>query len=234
MTPLQRLAVDVSPIFLRVLLAVTFIWAGMTKVVAVEMPVTSQNAEALVAIGAIEEADRPDPDGDGGGMKVRNVNGVALTVYTAANPGQYPEGHDRAGEDRPTTWPPALGSGPWPVALAWTVALTEIIAGAFLLVGFLARIAGAAVAGTMLGAMWLSQFGPAIQEGATKLGFLPDHSLMSIQPWQTLMWQFALLMAGMAVLFAGAGAASMDRVLFSRKDKKKGDPKKKSHDGGGG
>lgn len=232
MTPLQRLAIDVSPIFLRLLLALTFIWAGITKITVVELPVTSENADALVAIGAIDEADRPEGEADG--LRVRNVNGVALAVYSAANPGQFGEDHHRAGEERPTTWPPAMGSGPWPVAMAWTVALTEVFAGVFLLVGFLARFAGVAVAGTMLGAMWLNQLGPAIQEGATRWGFLPDHTFMSIQPWQTLMWQLALFMTGMAVLFAGAGAVSLDRVLFSKKEKKKGDPKKKPQDGGGG
>jgi uncharacterized membrane protein YphA (DoxX/SURF4 family) len=112
-------------------------------------------------------------------------------------------------------WPKVIGEGPAPMILAWAVALTELCGGAAVLIGLLTRLWSLAIAGVMLGAMWLTQFGPAIQAGTARLGFLPGHDPFDSAAWQTFLIQFALFGAAMALAFAGPGRLSLDHVLLS-------------------
>ena len=84
-----------------------------------------------------------------------------------------------------------------------------------MLVGLLTRIAGLALAGTMLTAIWLTTSGPAWQAGTATLGSIPRHAAFDASAWSTPLWQLACLAMSLAVFFTGAGALSFDRMLFS-------------------
>ncbi len=240
----QKLACNVSPLLLRLLLAIVFLWAGLGKVVEKDLPVTADNARQLVEWGAVTEdrvrhllpagamaegprvvlvqdgdeapKDAPKADADAtttDGVKIQRLYGIALALKGAAEPGTFADGHDRAGEAKMPLAPKFAGSNKNPVYLAWAVALTEIFAGGFMLLGFLTRISAFGLVCVMLGAMWLTEIGPAIQSGAAVLGFLPAHPRFGGE-WQHLLFQLSMLIAALAVMFSGAGAASLDRLLF--------------------
>lgn len=147
-------------------------------------------------------------------IEVPRVYGLAILLHRAA----YPPAARREGEapspPPEAIWPKSLGRGSWPVRLAWTVALTEVVGGAFLILGLFTRVSAAALAGTMLGAMWLTELGPAWQSGKTVLGILPDRDPFSLELWRTFFWQLSLLGAGIAVALLGCGALGLDRKFF--------------------
>ncbi len=304
----QNLACHVTPVFLRVALGVTFIWAGLGKVMERFEVEDRQTAEALVAAGALDvdrarlrglippatpedetpvERETPadpappasdpgtDPDQDPGedegateppasadppngasgpeagpeggpnakapahGHSIRlasdpddtiemlRVYGLSMLIVsisetrevTEEDLARYKLSDERKAElagkqQRFPLVPEALGNKPWPVALAWAAAITEIVAGIFLLIGFITRLSALGVVAVMLGAIWMTEIGPAMQAGATMIGFLPAYELFASEAWKTLLWQLALLMMGLGVAFSGAGALSLDRVLF--------------------
>lgn len=147
------------------------------------------------------------------GATTRRVNMLALGIYTAANPAPNADGSTAK-----AIWPKALGNGRKPVYLGWAVTLTEVAAGAFVLVGLLTRLSSFGIICIMLGAMWLTQIGPAIASGKNHLGFLPPHSAFSHE-WMTFMVQFILLFAAAALMFAGPGLLALDNAFFSRPKK---------------
>ncbi len=151
-------------------------------------------------------SDFPEP------VEVRSLYNLALMINTAANP---PMAED--GTAPQPIWPAWASNGPWPIVLAWTAAVTELLAGLFLLVGFLTRISGLAVAWIMLVALWLTQCGPAMQGGGAFLGFLPTHGLLDGQAWQKFMYQFVILCAGLALVFSGSGALALDAMGRKRR-----------------
>lgn len=159
---------------------------------------------------AYTAADFPNPVG------VKPVYMLALTLKKDAS----------SDKGAMTLWPAALAKGDWPVWTAWAVAWAEIGGGALVLVGLLTRVGAFLLAGVMLGAIWLTQVGPAIQSGSTRLGFLPNHDVFDGQAWQMLLVQFTLLCSAMSLLLAGSGSLSMDRALFGGKaDAKPATPK---------
>jgi len=145
-------------------------------------------------------ADFPSP------VHVRRLYGLALLLHSAAAPD--------GGAGTMPLWPPSLAAGSAPVYLAWSVASTELAGGVFLLLGLLTRLAALGVAGVMMGAIWLTEIGPAIQSGKTVLGFLPQRPAFG-PDWQTLLLQFALCMAALALAFCGPGRLSLDTALLS-------------------
>ncbi len=155
--------------------------------------------------GLVTAADYPE------GGTVRMVETLALLIDSAANP-PLDEQSNRADP----IWPDAIGSGPWPRVLAWAVAITEVTAGLFILIGLLTRLSALSLFGVMLGAMWLTEIGPAMQQSATTLGFLPDHALHDFGAWRPLWMQFSLAMSALALMFLGAGPVSLDRAIFRR------------------
>ncbi len=52
----QKLAFHIAPVFLRLALGVTFLWAGLGKLIPEDFQISPQNASALVAMGAVEAA----------------------------------------------------------------------------------------------------------------------------------------------------------------------------------
>lgn len=160
-------------------------------------------AEPAPAAPAFTAADFPN------GASVRKVVLLALVMDRAANPPL-----DAESNQPEPFWPQALAQRPWPHTLAWAVALTELIGGVLMLLGLLTRLGALGLASVMLGAMWLTQIGPAIQADSTVLGFLPAYGRFDVEAWQPLLWQFALLAASLAVFLLGSGAIGLDRALF--------------------
>ena len=145
-------------------------------------------------------------------IEIPRVYGLALLLHKAANP---PASADPASASQMMRlWPQSIGKGMWPVRLAWMVAITEVVAGLFVLVGLLTRASAIALAGTMLGAIWLTEIGPAMQAGSTVLGILPDRDPFSVDAWRPLLWQLSLFMGAMALVVLGSGALGFDRKLF--------------------
>lgn len=283
----QDLAMNVSPIFIRVALGVTFLWAGLSKFLAVDFEVNETNAPALVRSGILNEAearerdllppgfrknadapqdadpeDGEDPESGGwpegrdgasanpnpalprivlasqdenaeeqgedasdtGPYMKNRVYGLALGIYNAANPGTFTqEEADQSDEDNITDemvgepkmrlLPKALGENNIPSHMAHAAAITEIVAGAFCLLGLLTRLSALSLAGVMGMAMWLTQIGPAMQMQTAQYGFLPGHNVFDISAWATFGWQLALLCAACALFFSGPGTLSIDRLF---------------------
>ena len=147
-------------------------------------------------------ADFPAP------VPVRSLYMLSLMLKNAAHPGPESGG-------TMSLWPARLGDGSWPVYLAWAVAITELAGGLCVLLGLLTRLAALGLAGVMIGAMWLTEIGPAIQRGHAVLGFLPDYAAFDGMKWQPLMMQFALCAAALALAFCGPGRLSLDTALLS-------------------
>lgn len=149
-------------------------------------------------------ADFPQP------VRIRQVYGLAVAIKNAAEPVAA------AGEPAPMRlWPAQLGQGQWPVYQAWAVAMTELAGGCCLILGLLTRFWALALAGVMLGAIWLTQLGPAMQSGKTVLWILPAYQTFDTRAWQPLLFQFSLLMAALALAFCGPGRASLDTALLT-------------------
>jgi uncharacterized membrane protein YphA (DoxX/SURF4 family) len=195
-------AASIGPIFLRLALGIIFIWAGLGKVLG-KMEVKGDDVAVLkeMGIGATT------PSGtEATVLEVPASNILALTIKKASVP---PED----ATNKIPLWPPALAQGPWPKYTAYTVTITELVGGALILFGALTRLSAFALAGVMLGAMWLTQFGPAIQSGSTQYGFLPDKSFFG-PGWEHLQIQFILFCVAMGLLFTGCGKLGLDCALF--------------------
>lgn len=264
----DRCAVSVAPIFLRVALGLTFIWAGASKVFD-EKPVRGADAAVLANMGVIAAPSRgsvittppaptpapipaptpitepaapvvPDktPDQPTGGppalmqLAQPGTSTLPVAVYTADD---FPNDVNvravhksltlrlvnaaKPADGQMPLWPARLAEGKWPVYAAWAAALTELIGGCWLLLGLFTRFAAAGLAGVMLGAIWLTQVGPAMQTGQTYLGFLPRYAIFGANDCGTplytmLLWQFTLLCGALSLFFSGAGTLAIDRALF--------------------
>lgn len=274
----DRIGLNIPPLFLRLMLGVIFVWAGLGKISA-STPVEGEDAALLANMGVItpsgpttvvtppaapkeappksaggeapqekpaaepateKPASKPAGEKTGAGhsapkprtdagahiqlvqgttrtytaadfpkpVPVLNVDLLALMLSRAAHPGT-----DDQGAAKLPLWFGALGDGRWPVYTAWTVALTELIGGAALLLGLFTRFSALAVAGVMVGALWLTQIGPAVQSHKTMLGILPDYPLLG-KDWGLFQFQFVLLMGSLALAFCGPGRLSLDRAIL--------------------
>ncbi len=273
----QKLAYHIAPIFVRLVLGVTFLWVGLGKLIPEDYEITPENAQALVDMGAVEQpkvqgfldaappddatsdesapdddgaTDPPDdqpPDdqpaegdpGEGGGddpggggsalapshaimlaqnadddlPKLKPLFGVAVLVSQASKTTTTEDG-----KTHKALLPAFMGDGATPKYLGWAVAIAEVFAGGFLLIGFLARVSGLAVIGIMGMAMWLTEIGPAVMGHVdAELGFLPappDGNIFDVGAYMGLAWQLILLAGGLTIFFSGAGTLSLDRILF--------------------
>lgn len=148
-------------------------------------------------------------------VRVKRLFAIALMLVDAAS-----EQTTESGQSLPRLLPEQVGQGETPKYLAWAAAITEVFAGGFILIGFLTRLSALAVVGVMGVAIWLTQIGPAAMGylDHVVLGFLPGpgpgQTIFDPAVYETLWWQFALLGAGLSLFFAGAGALSLDRLLF--------------------
>ncbi len=150
-------------------------------------------------------SDFPEP------MQVKQLYSIALMLSKAADPGLTADSNPID-----PIMPAMLASKPWPRVLAWILAITEIVVGAFLLLGFLTRISALGTLSIMIVALWMTQFGPAaIQSNNAFFGFIP----FADNPWSPgaythLLWQLALAAMSGAVFFLGSGAIGVDRLIF--------------------
>lgn len=278
MTSREKMAVSVAPFFLRLALSVTFIWAGLGKIIA-EMPVSGESAAILANMGvsglqsragasnatssstppaaiapaevapaAKPETQRPipaikdpvkkdviKPSGPPALVQVLAMQSVpsAANTFTAADFPQpvnvarvygialilHKGAQTTTADGKAVSFPlvPAmLADGAKPRWLAWTAAITEVVAGLLVLFGLFTRLAALALAGTIAVAIWLTQIGPAIQSGNATFGFLPNNPAFDVAAWQTPLWQLCILCAAISLFFAGPGGLSMDRIISGR------------------
>lgn len=164
-------------------------------------------------------SDFPEP------VECQRVYSIALMISKAADPGLTPD-------SQPITpiMPAKLANRPWPKVLAWCAAITELVAGGFLIIGLLTRLSAFSTFFVMLVAMWMTQFGPAaLHTNDAILGFIPRaDDLFSPAAYGQLFWQLALATMSLAVVFLGSGAIGLDRLFFSphsRDPYLHGDPK---------
>lgn len=232
----QALATSIAPLFLRALLGIVFVWAGLSKFVN-DFPVSPENAPRLAEWGVIAGAAQPGPPPApeqapsstptspqtqtppplmalqgapaAEARTVRRLYAIALLVHSAANPAPREDGSVPM-----RLMPEELGKGPWPVRLAWAASITELAAGGLVLLGLLTRLGAFSLAVVMLNAMWLTQLGPAVQSGNTVAFILPAHDAFDGHAWQDLLFQFSLFCSGMALACTGSGALAFDRALF--------------------
>lgn len=272
---------SLAPIFLRLALGITFVWAGLGKVTQT-FPAQGQTAADLANMGILQPARpappsttdqlaptrpaepkpaepkpepapeprpadpkpeepkpaEPKPGEPGASLAAPQIRLASFTpaappgdTFTAAD---FPEPVEvravyrlslllkEASKDSPNSiplWPSWAASGSWPKYLAWAVALTELLGGVCVLVGFLTRLSAFGLAGVAAGAIWLTQVGPAIQQGKTVLGFIPSHPAWGVDAagsalYSHLLWQVALLAMSLALMGMGSGAMALDRALF--------------------
>lgn len=230
MSARDALGLSVAPIFLRLAIGLTFLWAGLGKVFdkvmvapasvtyleslgvkadppAAPAPEALKPAEAIPTLTPVLPPKKTAEDA----TALPRMYSLALLINQASAPAKHADGsHAMA------LWPQWAAAGRWPVYLARTVAVAEIAAGLFVLAGLLTRLSALSLAGVMLGAIWLTEIGPAIQSGATIFGFIPDRPAYSIEAWRGLAWQFSLLMACLTLVLLGGGTLSFDRAMFPR------------------
>jgi len=143
------------------------------------------------------------------GVSCRAMWSIALMLHHAS----HPEPDAKTNITPTPLWPKTAGEGIWPKVFAITVFSCELGGGILLLLGLFTRLGALAVASVMLGALWLTQFGPALQTGNATLGFLPPHDLWDGRAWTTFFLQIALLGGAFAVMLLGSGALSIDRAI---------------------
>lgn len=105
--------------------------------------------------------------------------------------------------------------------LAWAAGLTEFACAVLVLIGLLTRLSAFALAGTMVAALWMTMVGPSIGMPDAFLGFLPAG--VDSPPgtglhgkYSTLMLQLMTFGVAFALVFLGAGVASLDNFLFGK------------------
>lgn len=186
-----------SPLVLRLLLGVIFIWAGLGKMMGT-VTFTGADAARMGELRGVSPAEDP--------TTARRVQALALGIDRAARP---TEGR--------AWWVSGLG----PVRVspglqAWGVAIAEVAAGMLLVLGLFTRVGAGLVVGVMAGAVWITQVGPAIASGQTLLGVLPKRDVGDLSQWTGLLLQGTLLVVAVVVGMLGPGRVSMDARMFTR------------------
>ncbi len=157
---------------------------------------------------ATPSATKPSATAPASGPAVRKLYDLALLLKKSSTP---PASGGMA------LWPGWASGGSWPVTFAWAAALGEFVCGAALLVGLFTRISALGIVSIMLGAMWLTELGPAIQTGKTFLYLVPSREageLFSVAVWQRWFWQLSLICSGIALAMLGPGPLSLDHGVF--------------------
>ncbi len=181
--------------------------AGRLTLAQVTAPPSSPNASKL-SERVYAASEFPDD------LQVARVYSLAMLIHSAGHPPMDTGTPPDLPKKLRALWPTRFAEGFWPVTLAWTVALCELVAGLFVVIGLLTRFSAVVLAGTMIGAIWLTEVGPAMQVGKVVLGFIPHRDFFAIDVWKTLFWQLSLLTSALALALLGAGAISLDRKLF--------------------
>ncbi len=254
----DSLAINISPIMLRLVLGVTFLWAGYGKVfttaefspeqiVLIDSMVAGDGGADEPSLEVIEpdaeqpeeftpEAPLPEPDdattGDDDPSAMLEGDSFRVIAVQEGADGEAVASGERKKVYRlammiqsSEVLPEFASNGAWPKRLAWLAALTELLGGAFVLLGFLTRINAIGLGFTMCTALWMTAIGPVVMQDAPSfLWILPAREDFAIGAWQGWLWQFALLGASVSLLLAGPGALSADRFLLGRKASKNAQP----------
>jgi uncharacterized membrane protein YphA (DoxX/SURF4 family) len=137
--------------------------------------------------------------------------GLALLLYKSAHPGLRTDGSPMM-----PLWPPDLGSGKRPVIFAYLVVIGELGGGIMMLLGLFTRMWALVLCGVMLGALWLTAVGPAVQTGDVVFGFIPAYGRWDGARWTVPLWNMALFTMALCVFLSGPGTLAMDNILFRR------------------
>ena len=140
--------------------------------------------------------------------KERMLVSVALTIHGAVHP-----------EKGSPRLPAFMASNA--IAFAWAVALVEFLGGICMILGLLTRLWALGLTGVMAGVVWISEIGPAAMGAMdqTFLGFLPPVWPFNPATGMHFFWTLGLLLTAFAMVFLGAGALSLDRLLFGNPSK---------------
>lgn len=207
----QRAGSSLSPLILRLALAVIFLWFGLPKVKMADF--TGESAQRLIALGvaagsttgesvaageegAVEDADEA-ANGSGATVRALGLHHITLML-------------DKAGH-------------PMPVVFGWLAAVSEVGGGVAMFVGLLTRLAGLGLATAMGYAFWFTSY-PALATAAGANGSISPNVMQALGAvgkldfgaQSTLFFQMALFAMAMAVVFSGAGRLSLDAALFRR------------------
>jgi len=142
---------------------------------------------------------------------VRQMYGLALLLYKAAHPGTRADGSPVM-----PLWPPDLASGKRPVLFAYLVVIGELGGGIMMLLGLFTRLWALVLCGVMLGALWLTAVGPAVQTGDVVFGFIPAYNRWDGAKWTVPLWNLALFTMALCIFLSGPGALAIDNLLFRR------------------
>jgi uncharacterized membrane protein YphA (DoxX/SURF4 family) len=138
---------------------------------------------------------------------------LTLMIHSAATP-----------DDQGRSLLPAfMGSGKSPLWLAYAASLTELIGGVAILLGLFTRLWALGVMGVMVMALWMTAVGPVVIMGApgwpSFMPVLPALNGYAFSAWQTWLWQFILAASAGSLACLGAGAISLDRLFFRKKNR---------------
>ncbi len=250
MTLRNSLALNVSPLLIRLGLGAVFLWAGAGKVFYSD-PYSGERAAILANLGLLPTT-RPPQSADASPAQPSSETTTPSESPPAApapasGPARYtaedfPEpieaarvyataiilyqaGNLEGGAQR--LWPSALSTPGAMKVISWSAALAEFLGGAFVLLGFLTRLSALALAAYRAFSLALTVIGPAVVSGQAFIGFLPAHQLSDptgwVLAWTPLMFQSVVLLMALAVFLSGPGALSLDRILFTRPGGKRAD-----------
>lgn len=175
-------------------------------------PVVRSDDHALYTLQTVVQSaapavgsDYPDP------VIIKRVYSIALLIDHASNPALTEDSQPVS-----SLLPKWMGKGKMPVISAWATAITELAAGAFLLIGFLTRLSAFSLMTVMLVALWSTNIGPAmLHDSNAILGFIPRAAdVWAPASYSVMLWQFALIIMSLSVMLLGAGPLSIDRMLF--------------------
>jgi len=152
---------------------------------------------------AAGEDEEPEATSAANEPQPRRLVTVALTIEAAVNPTQ---GSPRL---------PGFFAA-YAIPMAWAVSIIEFLGGLCLLIGFLARFWAVMLTGVAAGIVWITSLGPAMLGGTDNpwLGFLPPLWPFDPPAVMQFLWTFGLFFMALAMIFLGAGALSIDRLLF--------------------
>lgn len=108
---------------------------------------------------------------------------------------------------------------PNPRMLGWMAGVTEFVGGLLLLVGFLSRLWGLGLAGTMGVAFYLTSLGAYFDAGWVSGPFEVAQGADGYGVFNRVFVQLSLMVLALGVFVTGPGPISLDRVLFGRRGK---------------
>ena len=165
-----------------------------------------------------EGAEAPASASTAPGPKRRAVDGITLLIHAQATPNEKGE----------ALLPAFMGKGKWPMWIANTEGVVELLGGILIFLGLFTRLWSLALAGVMVGALWMTSIGPVVIYGAPGwpafMPVLPALDGFRVSAWQTWLWQLGVLCGALSLFCLGAGGLSLDRFFFGKPGAPKHEP----------